>query len=326
MSVESIERDSTVEKTAGESADIYSDIDPANFNNQIVAINGMRRMTELDCRYGKFWNRELIMSDGTRYENVIGIPNENKNNGKAAIWTPAWWTSHKAGYNTEIAIDAMEQGYTAFIQSAELNRGISLAQSAHNMHMAFAESSNLIEYSTDRAVLLGDSRGAMIGFGFLAQAKQKQIEVIGGLLVDPCCAKKVDFSLRPKKLAKLLFYYEHVLELKSLNRQIGRLSSGQFLQYLKTVELSSDFAAQQRRVGPPLFTGEAGELAEQVPDDQPIDVVFFNRSPINHAEEYGKIFELKAANLISRIGTHLSIANPKTREIRIQKLEELREA
>lgn len=56
------------------------------YDNGVVS-SQINRVPELDTQYGKFWLKKLVMEDGVKYENVIGIPNQPS--GATAIFTPA---------------------------------------------------------------------------------------------------------------------------------------------------------------------------------------------------------------------------------------------
>jgi len=257
------------------------------------------------------------MDDGTKYEDVIGVPLQ-RNIGHAALLTPAWFTDHKRGMNIETARDAMKVGFSAIVHSAELNKSVSLSQSAYNMHLTFRDTRGLDEFSTDDAVILGDSRGAMIGFGFAGYSRRFGVDIPGGQLVDPCIAKKI--SLRDAK--DLPRYLEHIWEIHSLSRQLGRLSLGQLPHYARTVQPSPGWLFRQFKVGLPLFSGEAGDLGRSA-KPYPLDVLLFTRSAANHHEVWEEIFDGSAVRLTPRTGTHLSIANQRTRQTRQQTLARL---
>ena len=272
------------------------------------------RSPELDCKYGEFWVHRSTMSDGTKYENIIGIPTQ-KNIGRAAIFTVAWFSNHTAGYNFETARDAMKVGFTPILCSAELNSSIPLSHSAHNMHRNFNDTASMEAFNGQEPIVLGDSRGAMIGMGYIAYANQNKIEVPHSFMVDPCIAKK----LLPIKPKEVLEYATHSMEPYSLARQIGRLSLTQSRHYLKTISPKLKWLAQQMRVGLPLFSGETGDFGRTISEDQSLDIVLFTQSAANHTTEWQEIFkDHDYVSLIMRRGTHLSIVNQRTRKLRQQ--------
>lgn len=273
-------------------------------------------LPKIHSRYGKFLMQSLTMDDGTRYEKVIGLPDEPLPNA-VALYTTAWFTDHRAGYNIETAIDAMKHGFTPVIQSSELNASIPMSHSAHNMHQSFGVDPQLDSYHPDEAiiVLFGDSQAAGIGFGFAAEAAKHKRNVVDGLLVDPPGAEPISARELLQRPSDLL------VEGYSLARQLGRLNKNQLPHYVKTVRPSVRFLMRQILMRPRLFDGEAGQLGRRVPSDQPLDLILFSASVANHAEEWREIFADTQVNIEEREGSHMSIARPDTRAAKIDKLE-----
>ena len=278
------------------------------------------RYPELDCRYGRFWLRHVVMTDGVHYEQLVGIPSE-RSTGTAALLTPAWFTSHKAGHNAEIARDALKVGLVPIVHGAATRGSQPLSRSAHDMTKAFQDTDGFDEYETDHFALFGDSRGAMIGFGTAAYARELGIQVTGGQLVDPCIAKPIS----ARDLRDLPRYVEHVHEVQSLARQIGRLTLAQLPHYARTLSPNPSWILQQLRVGVPLFSGEAGDMGRALAagDTPRLDVLTFTRSAANHREVWEEIFDGTNVTITPRTGTHLSIANPRTRATRQQAMGDI---
>lgn len=278
------------------------------------------RYAELDCQYGRFWLRHVVMTDGVHYEQLIGIPRE-RSTGTAALLTPAWFTNHKAGHNVEIARDALKVGLVPIIHGAATRGSQPLSRSAHDMTKAFQDTDGFDEYETDHFALFGDSRGAMIGFGVATYAREFGVQVVGGQLVDPCIAKRIS----PRDMKDLPRYVEHVHEIQSLARQMGRLTFAQLPHYVQTISANPSWILQQLRVGVPLFSGEAGDMGRALAagDTPHLDVLAFTRSAANHREVWEEIFDGTNVTITPRTGTHLSIANPRTRAIRQQTMDNI---
>lgn len=219
-----------------------------------------------------------------------------------------------------MAEDAVELGYTTIIHSAELNKVIPLSKSAYNMHLSLADTSHFDTYNPKDVVLLGDSRGAMIGFGFAAYAKQFDVKIRGGQLVDPCVAHPIGLE----DVKHIPEYAQHLLEGYSLFRQVGRLTLTQIIRYSKTLRPEVRFMLQQARIGQPIFSGEAGNLGRAIPKNQELDVLLFTKSTANHAANWREMFKNSSIRLEERSGTHLSIANPLTRMTKLITLDYLR--
>jgi hypothetical protein len=251
---------------------------------------------------GSTWVEEWEMSDGTRYDILIGKSARNQT-GMLVVKDTAW-TTQVQGFNHDIAMMLMREGFDVVIKGPEKGSSIELAHSAHNTHQVLNTIEEIGINDTRQVVVEGYSRGSMIGFGTVGRASLYDRKVIYANLTDACVARPIEF-----KVSELEETLKGVpAELLTVATELGMLAlhPEKLWHYRKTFDASADGMRQIHRTGKPLFTGEAGILAGQLPQDTEATTAFFKNSFANHRELYRRIIKGEDGTL--RPGVEVKLA------------------
>lgn len=252
---------------------VVTDIEPVK--------NGTTHHEGIGTTYLERWE----MSDDNSFLVLRGDPKKRLTD--VPVVKDLAWGTQPLGFNLDIALRFMQQGWPIIIKGPELGEAIPLSHSAHNTHEVLDVTDFRGFSEPGMATVEGYSRGAMIGFGTLAYASMYKRKVLYASLEDPCIAKKLEVSLESAK--KLV---EHgPTELLTLGYQVGRLllRPKKAWHYRGSVNLSTDGIRQLYRTGDGVFSGEAGELARHFPDKGQATVGFLKNSMANDLELYGEI-------------------------------------
>lgn len=167
------------------------------------------------------------------------------------------------------------------------------------------------QVEADKAVVVGYSRGAMVGLGVHAVAHAYNRTIVYDDFTDPCVARKL--SREDIDGDGLLAYLgSEVIEAVSgmshyRLKQLGKLAT--------TAPLSAAFWSQQIAVTKAVFSGEAGSFADRLPADTTAHIVLYDKSIFNHARQWQqKLAHLPFVSIKHRAGRHLTGMDPVVRQ------------
>lgn len=258
---------------------------------------------------------------GYSYAGIICVPKAPQSE-VAIVGTSPWLTSDR-GHNEHTARNFMREGNYVFFVGADgswHNKStptgpITLADSAAAT-LAFA---NLAELRVNRNAeplvkhaernLIGESRGAMTGFGIIALAEHFEQEILFADLTAPCFPDKV----RVETILRLL--NQIIDEPLQMMRLGGRIANRTLLHYPATVDLWPSSLEHQFAIGFALGSGEAGALAKRINTHTLVHVTTYEKdSASDHARWQEILPHSTYPNIrITQLeGSHLTIADPET--------------
>lgn len=292
------------------------------------AVHSYRQNVAQPVRHasGTVFTDGVVMDDGFSYATVVGIPHDAATDLVIGL-TSAWWTSSR-GHNRRTVEHFMRLGIpTVFVgaegsyrpSKAELpheidaaEHKISLARSAHNTHVAFDAVSNQglnRVVDTSNMILLGESRGAMVGKGILWLADQHERNIVYGDLTAPCFPEK--FELHTIKDLLKQAYGERA----ALATLASTLTFKRLIHYPATIDLHPESVCANLATWWPLFSGDAGIMGRNVPAMQALHVTTFKDDLVSMPNVWREIYANHPLVRIKEIdGAHLTIAHPKTME------------
>jgi hypothetical protein len=270
---------------------------------------------------GTIHSHAVTMNDGHTYPVIYGESRQPVSD-IPVVFTTAWWT-HTHGYNRHVLLRLMEHGFNGVLIGSEgttheptnlsalaRNLGsISLARSAQNMHGILDSVPDMHDQQTNRASLIGASRGAMVGMGVMHQAllDKHGRRIVRADLVAPCFPKKFDICDVPELVGQVLTEPQHVFSF------LGKISIGTLVHYPSTIDPHPKSIAHHLATTSALFGGEAGELARGINRNQLLHITTFKGDFASMPRRWDEIFA-DYPNYTHDIhnGAHLSIANSKT--------------
>ena len=251
----------------------------------------------------RWYIEERTTDDGIRFDVGYFEPDEPITDIAWAVDTS--WTTQVAGLNSHTASKIARAGMKAIVKGPEKNVSIPLSHSAFLTH-ALLDATDEEGFSRPKVIAhKGFSRGAMIGFGVNAYAPIFGRQLIYSERDDPCVAHHI-LELTRDEIVDYLGYVPE--ELFTVGRQLGSilLDPRRLKHYVQTVDLSPNGLIQVVRTGRPLFGGEAGLMAELVPDDAQMHVTFQRGMPANHREDYKRRLAGRDGVVIKEYrGTHV---------------------
>jgi hypothetical protein len=261
-----------------------------------------------------------ITKNGYAYSALIGIPETQKCD-VPVIGTSAWTTSTE-GHNEHTVRNFMRQGNFIIFVGAEGSYEpknsptpagpITLADSAasilnYSNHVA----QDLVEQGYDidptNRLLIGESRGAMVGMGVIALANDFNQNILASDLAAPCLPRKLQLS-DIRNLTEQIS--KEPIELFKL---AGKLTLSRLIHYPSTLDLSPYSLKHQFAIGFALFSGEAGAMARHIPNEALLHITVFNNDIASMHSDWQKIFQNHPNVRITPLpGGHMSIADPET--------------
>lgn len=256
---------------------------------------------------------------GYTYAGLLGMPKKELSD-MPFVSTSAWTTSDR-GHNEHTGRVAVKEGHPFIFVSQEggyrpeisnfpvPKRGLTLARSAAAVLSFASKVANENKYSIDaeKRILLGESRGGMVGMGVLALDQYFDQEIVYADLTAPCFPRgfeRTDIT----KLARHIYS-----EPRSLIKMAGKFTLGKLLHYPSTLDLHPYSVAHQIAIGPALFSGEAGDMARLIDRDKIVHITCYNDDFASMPDEWRKIFanhpNVRVTNLE---GSHLTLADPET--------------
>lgn len=273
-------------------------------------------------RAGTLKNELAIMDDGEVYPIVTGIPKEQHSD-TAIVFTTAWLTSTR-GHNRRTQLRMMQLGYPVIligpegeVRSPELSReqrferavASNLFNISHDMNRILDKKLAEEGFREEEIITLGESRGAMTGFGFDVPYFSGTRRVAYGDLTAPCFARRPNIRELPGIAAQL------VPEILTLGALGVKLFGGRLLHYHETLHEDPEYYAKEVFKIPDLLSGRAGILAAHTRADTPLHVRVYTGDGWSQAEEWPKALSHKEPGNVSfepAKGYHLDIADPAT--------------
>lgn len=296
----------------------YEHID--QLRNESAIVDWEDLGTEVIEGIGELRRMGIVTEKGYAYSTLIGIP-EKQLSTVPIIGTSAWFTSTE-GHNEHTVRNMMRAGNIVLFVGAEGSyepaskpapKGpISLADSASTVlnfsyHLGKELEEEGIDINTEKRIVIGESRGAMVGMGITALAKEFGQEVILSDLTAPCLPRPMHLK-DIKDLAGQLRE-----EPKELIKLAGRLTLARLVHYPSTLDLSPYSLRHQIAIGFALFSGEAGALARKIPSDALMHITVFNKDFASMENEWKAIFTNHSNVRITPLsGSHLTLADPET--------------
>lgn len=156
-------------------------------------------------------------------------------------------------------------------------------------------------------MLIGESRGAMVGMGVLALDKVFNQDVRFADLTAPCFPRKF-------KLSDVLLLSSQIIREPISTAQLARkLTSKRLIHYPGTVDLNPYSVAHQLAMTLAIFSGEAGEMAKLIDDDKICHITSFQSDKASMLNHWRGIFKNHANVRITPLpGSHLTLADPET--------------
>lgn len=236
--------------------------------------------------YGTVHKEEWPMLDeaGTRYQVARCLADKPA----SGVWVEkdTAWSTQVEGANMDIARKLMKIGFNVLVKGPEIGSSLPLSQSAYNTHLIMDAMQELHDADMSAVADEGYSRGAMIGFGVSAYAKQFDRKIIYSNLTDPCVGRPIQRDLATAKKAVTLPADILMLDV-AVGRSLLDVHRGRHL--LKTIDPSPKGLLQFVRTGWPLMNGEAGKMAARTPYDMQATIAFFRRCQVNDVDLYQKI-------------------------------------
>lgn len=203
------------------------------------------------------------------------------------------------------------------------NRLVGTDQTHHHslVHAARATSRIYNEAETHRAtckpkesIIVGYSMGAMKAMGMLCIASEYDRKIRFNLGIDPCLAKPVTYLAHTPLEVATYFSKEGIQFGKVFLDNLINEKPSEFvkrtLQFNNTIALSPQFFGNVWDKWKMLATGEAGELAQKIPQDASTVLHFFNQSIFNDRQLFKQLMSNNSnIKIIEEDGYHLSCGN-----------------
>lgn len=315
--IEPDSRSPDLEAATAESAEILAEQQTLPMYSVSIESSKTRHSHDLESPHGTYWERKVVMDDGSTHHEYIGI-SHRPDAEMLVVSIPAWWTSPRRGFNKETADKLMRSGYHVLIKGIAENALAPLSRGAYDMHVSLDHAHNdgfRHNFDTQTVMLHGDSNGAMQGTGVLDYAPQFGRTITRAYLVDPCLVHQPGMA----DIKKALLHPSYVpREVMCLARQAIRMlvdPEERAVNHLGTIDPSISYFLGNLLLTKALFSGEFGLLARNIPDGQSGHYLMFNHSLANHKKELIEILSQRSDDTITysiRTGTHMSIANPRT--------------
>lgn len=262
----------------------------------------------------------FITENGYPYSAIIGVPDSPSSN-VPVIGTSAWTTSTE-GHNEHTIRNFMKAGNYVFFVGAEGSyhprtkpnpKGpITLADSASatlnfskQVGRVLKEQGHPIDLQ--KRIAIGESRGGMVGMGLIALAEEFDQEIIMADFAAPCLPRRLE------KSDTLKFAEQIAREPGEIIRLAGKLTLARLVHYPETIDPSPYSLKHQFAIGFALFSGEAGPLAKNIPENSVIHITVFNNDIASMRKEWEEIFQNHPNVRITPLpGSHMTIADLET--------------
>ncbi len=269
---------------------------------------------------GRLHHIALETAQGFGHDCLLGVP-DNLRNPIPIVVTSAWFTSLD-GHNERVLRSLVRNGNAVVMVGAEGSytfasgkgpeRPITLANSAATVLSASntltsAYEAGLKGIDAKRVIVLGESRGAMVGMGIVALADRFEKTVAMADLTAPCIPEKMKLSDVPRLIDQVR---KEPLEMLKLAETLGL---SRLINYRNTVDFNLDNLRHQLIVGGAIFSGEAGELAKRIPREALMHITIFDNDFASMPHVWEKIFQNHFNVRITKLqGGHMTLADNET--------------
>lgn len=280
-------------------------------------VRGVNLLNMESVRDGYLERYGFITASGYAYDAIVGIPRDQTTD-IPVLATSAWFTSSR-GHNEHAMRNLMRTGSPIIFVGPEGSyrpsnlplpkTGISLAGSAAAA-LSFARTAadqhhNIID--NNKRLVIGESRGAMIGMGLLAMDNYFGQDIVFADLTAPVFPR----SLEVKDIPRLVDYVRRAPI--SIGKDAAHLALKHLVHYPATLDLHPYALAHQIAMSPAIFSGEAGDLAKLIPKDKIIHITCFKDDSVTMRGEWESLFANHPNVRITPLdGSHLTIGDPET--------------
>ena len=288
------------------------------FDAEVIDI---RSTNQLHLQAGEICFQNATFDDGSIYPILVATPKQLRSDA-ALVSTTAWMTSTK-GHNRLTMEETMRLGYKHImigpegeVQNNRLNaverfklaQVTGLPRTAYNInrildHVIRSEDS----IRPNEIIALGESRGAMIGFGLGAQQYSGDRRVAYGDLTAPCFPRAAKLHELPGVVAQL------APEAMTLGKLAVRHLGPKLRHYPATLQKDPEYYLQSLLTIKHLLNGDAGKLAKALPKDVPLHIRVFNKDSWSQGKTWESVFAgFHNVAIEYENGCHLDIAHPGT--------------
>jgi hypothetical protein len=266
----------------------------------------------------------VTMTDDHTYAVVRGVPNEPICD-FSLVMTTAWLTSPR-GHNRHTVEHFMRLGIPIVAIGAEgsyrdgqsvLSKSmskrlanISIRTSAHNFHEILNSVDDLVDgqtVDTKQAVILGESRGGMVGEAVIAFAWHQGRSIIYSDLTAPCFPEGLDIKDAPDMALQA------AREPIELIKSVGSITIGRLIHYPETLDLHPSAILHNIATIPALLSPDTGKLAKQIPRTHNQHITAFKDDFICDVDGWRKILKNHPnVRIVPVEGAHTTIAHPTT--------------
>lgn len=262
--------------------------------NVRVATHEFHEATTDQVRHvGTVATHNIVMSDASAYDFRVFEPH-NPVTDIPVSFTPAWFTSIDFGHNYDAAKLLLARGIPSIVVSQQrvgykdllhLNGITQIPRDIHVQHQILDLVHTETGTETDQVIMMGFSRGSMVGFGVHALAASYDRTIPYFDYRDPCLAHVLTDGERDPRTIAAYVIKEGVHSIKNVASEVR---PRQLLKVIRTMiaDLPSNVAA-----GYSIFSVAAGEFAKHLPPDAIGHVSFYEDSELNHRAEWHDILE-----------------------------------
>lgn len=253
-------------------------------NNSVASF---KHLGEQRRRAGLITKYEVTMQNDARYYLLHGTPKNPKTDVGITQTTP--WITSLGGLNRRILHSQLDAGMYSSLLSIAQQAGYkpSLEQAAHNQLAIERFLAENLDHGRDpdNLIVKGISRGAMIGIAMGALAKKHDWEVMYSDLTVPCFPNKLDtFKTASKLPAMVRDEITSVANLRNIPLRALR-------HYIGTLDTSPAGIRYALATIPELTSGNAGKLADSIPEDASAYIVGFEGDVMSDMEEWHRRME-----------------------------------
>lgn len=250
-----------------------------------------------DTDYGQTHTELYTTPNGRHYEVVIGEP-DNQRSDIAVGYTTPWFTGIGDRHNKHTMQNLLKLGYpavmigpegghaewprtpAAFKRFVQQLGSISLDETATNMHQILDATDGKGLYRPGHIISTGESRGAMAGYGVNAKANNFNRNVVYSDYSSPCFAQSPRLRNVPEHIPSPL------AEITTTANLLGKVSLKRFV----AIKPGPHYLLHALATIPTLLSGQAGELAKQIPRDNKIHNALLAQDRMGQNEIWKIIF------------------------------------
>lgn len=288
------------------------------FDAEVIDI---RPTNQIHLRAGDIRFQHVTFDDESIYPVLIASPRHLRSD-TAIVSTTAWMTSTK-GHNRLTMEETMRLGYKhimigpegelqssklSLIERLKLSNQTNLLRTAYNMNRILDHALRAEDKIRPQEIIaIGESRGAMAGFGLGTKQYSGDRSLVYGDFTAPCFPRAAKAHELPGVVAQL------VPEALTLGKLGLKFLGPKLHHYPATLHTDPEYYLQSLSTIKHLLSGDAGKLAQTMPKDTPLHVQVFNRDSWSQGRTWEEVFEdFENITIEYEKGRHLDIAHPKT--------------